>query len=229
MGEQLETGAVPPEIGEGEGWDQARRAMREGYAAFLDGAKPSSNPHRMHPGENFSGYKRRKEKMWTGGYLLAAVRDGPYKDLDAAADAVGVVKRGIPHKPRQALYAEVGWDDRVRAVHHDRGAYLYRPPPSGEFYESRHEAIGVAVTKMRYLGLDVTRALLATKRVATWERIRRPQLPPLYYATRTGGRSRGVLHQRRDCDRIAGKDDEDVISGERSAFDPDQELCEGCA
>lgn len=217
---------VPPEIGEGEEWDQARTAMRNGYAAFLKGEEPSSNPHTKQPWENFSGYKRKKEKSWTGGYLLAAVREGPYKDPDEAAEDLGVVKRSIPRNPRKALYAQVGWDGRVRPLD-DRGEHLYRPP-SGDFFERRHDAIGNAVTEMRYFALSVAPALLATKRVATWERVRRPQLPPLFYATRTGGRSSGVLHRERDCEAIADKPDKEVISGVRSAFDADQGLCGRC-
>lgn len=49
-----------------------------------------------------------------------------------------------------------------------------------------------------------------------------------YYATRTAGRSKGVLHCQRDCYHIRDRDDSDIIDGPRSAFDPDQKRCDYC-
>lgn len=54
------------------------------------------------------------------------------------------------------------------------------------------------------------------------------QLPETLYATRKGGRSRGVLHLFRDCSQIVNIPDEDVIDREWTLFDSEQDICGSC-
>lgn len=51
----------------------------------------------------------------------------------------------------------------------------------------------------------------------------------LLYATRTGGRSTGVVHADRDCLYIRDIDDADLLEKPPWAFDPDQDTCSECA
>lgn len=51
----------------------------------------------------------------------------------------------------------------------------------------------------------------------------------LLYATRSQGRSTGVLHTDRDCPYIRDIPDEDIIDRPPWAFDPDQDRCGQCA
>lgn len=50
----------------------------------------------------------------------------------------------------------------------------------------------------------------------------------ILFATRKGGRSKGVLHAERDCFHIRDLPDEDIIDRPPWAFNPDQERCNDC-
>lgn len=166
---------VPDAIGEGEDWDQARQAMREGFQAFLDDEEPRSNPYIRKPGENFSGYKRKKENVWDAGYGLAAVWVGEASNKEDVSEQFGERHAtDWPREPHKSIYSGT----REQPLGRD-AEYLFHVGLLGwgedAFFEARHDAIGAAV-KNRY-GLSTKPALRVTKRVTLYERVRRPQLP----------------------------------------------------
>lgn len=50
----------------------------------------------------------------------------------------------------------------------------------------------------------------------------------MYHTTLKGGRSRGTLHSDRRCKYIRDKADDELISGARTRFDDEQEICGKC-
>lgn len=162
---------VPEAVGDFEDWDQGRTNVKEGYQAFVDGKSRDDNPYFLGPGEKFSGYKRRRQKLWATGYALAAVAVGDCDDLSEAREEYNLRALAMVPSPRKHIYDE-GYDTYTSDEKHE---YMYRARSVGMF-PTRHEAIGEAV---KGKGGGRTRDVLnATRWVDTLEHVRDPQLPP---------------------------------------------------
>lgn len=166
---------VPAGIGEGEK-PQMERVVKRGYAAFKTGRQPGDNPHIKRPWENFSGFKRAKQKKWAQGWKLAAVREGDYASLDAV-EADSAIHTSRPRDPRKSLYSRPASSSRKPLdIHAD---YVYRI--AGGFYPTRHDAIGATASyyhekKGTMFEADSPEEYITS--VTVHERVRRPQLPP---------------------------------------------------
>lgn len=172
---------VPPEIGIHEDWDLGRRAMREGYQAFVDTGDPVTCPYLHGPNDSFSGYKRRKEKCWDAGFAIAAIREDEYGSLEEVRDEFDVRTSAIPNKVGFYHYTD-GSDDLYPPE--DLGQYAYRANGS-DIRETRHEAVGDGGISGRTggitqpsLGEERDRMIrLRTRTVTAFELVRPPYLP----------------------------------------------------
>lgn len=176
MPEAVEEHDVPPEIGEGEDWEQGREAMREGYSAFLEGEDAYACPYQQSGGagsKGWSGYKKRKLKLWDAGFILAAIREGDYGSPEEVQEDYDVGRHALPTSPTKAVYEGMSEERYLE----DRGEYLYYAR-GVDYFETRHDAIADAATKEDSMGTATP--LKRTQWVETFTRVRRPQLDTDY-------------------------------------------------
>lgn len=168
---------VPDIVGSSQDATQSANAIRRGYAAYVNGEQPGHNPYLRRPGENFSGFKKRKQKLWAGGWKLAAVREGPYESIDAVEDDHNI-HHWTPPSPEAALY-DMGASDPTPADGLT-SQYVYGNGYHNRF-ETRHECIGDSAkrhSKMPGFGndpeYDRRKYMEKTTDARVYERERRP-------------------------------------------------------
>lgn len=137
---------VPEVIGSMQDSTQMANCIRRGYAAYVNNEPTSANPYIKKPWENFSGFKRRKQKLWAGGWKLAAVREGSYRSLEHVEEDFDEMHPWKPRAPCSALY-DRGYGTPI-ASETVTGEYAYKPVDQ-RLFETRHDCIGYSAIKAR--------------------------------------------------------------------------------